>query len=137
MTPEQITLVRASLDRASADATTLVAHFYQRLFELDPDAHLLFSTDPQVLQAKFFTELDAIVSALPSFADFYERAKDLGRRHQGYGVRPAHYAHACEALLAALATTLGDSFTADERDAWRMAYNLVAEVMMASAATSI
>src|SRR5207247_408110 len=66
MTPKQITLVRVSLHRASANATTLVGHFYQHLFELDPDARSLFSTDPQVLQAKFFMELDAIVTALPS-----------------------------------------------------------------------
>ena len=136
MTPEQITMVRESLDRAAGDARQLVARFYQRLFELDPDVRPLFATEPAVLEAKFFAELHAIVDALPSFDDFVGRTQELGRRHAGYGVRVNHYAEARDALLWALGATLGDSFTPEVHDAWRMAYNLVAEVMMASGAPS-
>ena|SRR5437870_4431947 len=132
MTPEQIALVQQSLEEATSQADDFVARFYQRLFELDPATRTLFSTDFAVLREKFFTELDAIVGALGSFGDFMERAQSLGRRHHDFGVTAKHYAEAREALLWALSITLASRFTSEVRDAWQMAYNLVAEVMMAN-----
>jgi hemoglobin-like flavoprotein len=40
------------------------------------------------------------------------------------------------ALLAALAVVLGERFDAPTRDAWTVAYNLVAETMMEGAASA-
>jgi hypothetical protein len=41
-----------------------------------------------------------------------------------------------DALLAALAVVLGDSFDAPTREAWDIAYNLVAETMLEGAAAA-
>ena len=60
-------------------------------------------------------------------------AAALGRRHAGYGAVPPHYASVAEALLHALATTLGPAFTPEVRAAWAEAYTLVAAVMRRAA----
>ena len=57
----------------------------------------------------------------------------LGIRHRGYGVRAAHYRLMGGALLAALADAMGDGWTPDAEEAWTLAYNLIAETMMAGA----
>ena len=57
----------------------------------------------------------------------------LGARHRAYGVRAAHYRLMGGALLAALADRSGDGWTPELAEAWSLAYNLIAETMMAGA----
>ena len=57
-------------------------------------------------------------------------------RHVTYGVQAADYQTVGDALLAALAAVLGDSFDASTREAWTLAYNLVAETMLEGAAAA-
>lgn len=133
MTPEQIDLVRdtyASLD----DARAMAADFYRRLFAIDPSARDLFSQDPDVMAEKFAAELRAIVQAIVSYDAFATRLKVLAARHHAAAVRARHYRPVGDALLAALAARLGPRWTPDVDAAWRRAYNLVAEIMIAATA---
>ena len=133
MTPEQIELVRssyASLD----DASAMASDFYRRLFAIDPSARQLFSQDPAVMAEKFAAELSAIVQAITSFVVFSARLRHLAVRHHAAGVRPRHYALVGDALLQALAAQLGSGWTREVESAWRRAYNLVAEIMIAASA---
>jgi hemoglobin-like flavoprotein len=135
MTPEQVALVQRSftdlVERQQSDA--MATRFYERLFFLDPDIESLFSTDPAIQRAKFVDELEAIVWAISNLGTLLERTHQLGANHVAYGVATRHYRTVGEALLTALADTLGDAFTPELADAWRVAYNLVAETMMQGA----
>ncbi len=133
MTPEQLELVRgsyASLD----DARALASDFYRRLFTIDPSARRLFSQDPEVMAEKFAAELGAIVQAITSFDVFAARLRHLAVRHYAAGVRPRHYGSVADALMQALAAQLGSGWTPAVEHAWRRAYNLVAEIMIAESA---
>ena len=55
--------------------------------------------------------------------------QDLGRRHAGYGVQPAHYDTVATALLWTLGQGLGDAFTPPVKAAWTEAYTILATVM--------
>ena len=55
-------------------------------------------------------------------------------RHVGYGVQTHHYRAVGEALIGALAAHLDAEWDDALEAAWRRAYNLVAEVMMAVSA---
>ena len=55
-------------------------------------------------------------------------------RHAGYGARASHYRTAGPLLLDTLAVALGTRWTAETEEAWRLAYNLTFEAMMAGAA---
>ena len=59
--------------------------------------------------------------------------RQLGARHGGYGVMPAHYDAVGAALLKTLAQGLGDAFDAPTRDAWIAMYTIVATTMIAAA----
>jgi hemoglobin-like flavoprotein len=134
MTPEQLDLVRSSYAKVGADAPTMAMDFYRLLFALDPSAQALFTDGPEVMSVKFAAELEAIVNAMASFDTFATRVRDLAARHVGYGVQTRHYQAVGEALLGALAARLGPDWDDALELAWRHAYNLVAEVMMAAAA---
>jgi hemoglobin-like flavoprotein len=123
MTPEQIALVQSSFDRLG-------------LFRQHPDLRALFTTDMAEQEVKFAEKLALIVKAMPRLAELVSHTQTLGARHVGYGVRAVDYRSVGDALLAALAAVLGDAFDAATSEAWTLAYNLVAETMLDSAAAA-
>lgn len=134
MTPEQLRMVQTSYARLGDDATSMALEFYRRLFEADPTARDLFSVGPDAMAPKFAAELQAIVELVSSFDDLSPRVRDLAVRHVAYGVEPRHYHAVGDALIGALAEHLGEDWDPVVEAAWRRAYNLVAEMMMAVAA---
>jgi hemoglobin-like flavoprotein len=73
---------------------------------------------------------------MPRLGGLLTHTRALGARHVGYGVRAADYQTAGDALFAALAAVLGDGFDAQTREAWMLAYNVVAETMLEGAAAA-
>jgi len=136
VTPEQITLVQASFARLGPDLPTLATRFYQELFGRNPALSTLFTTDLAVQEVRFAEKLAEIVRSMPRLGELLGHTRTLGARHAGYGVRAADYRTVGDALLAALAAVLGDSFDAPTREAWDIAYNLVAETMLEGAAAA-
>ena len=134
MTPEQVELVRSSYASLGGGSSAMAREFYRRLFALDPTIEDMFTYGPDIMADKFSGELAAIVEAIVSFDAFSARLGDLATRHVGYGVQVRHYRLVGEALMGALADALGPQWDEAHETAWRLAYNLVAEVMMAAAA---
>ena len=136
MTPEQISLVQSSFDRLGPQLPTLATRFYQELFARNPALRPLFTTDMAEQKVRFSRKLTEFVWAMPRLAELLTHTRALGARHVGYGVRVADYRTVGDALLAALAAVLGDSFDTPTREAWILAYNLVAETMLEGAAAA-
>jgi methyl-accepting chemotaxis protein len=136
MTPEQITLVQSSFDRLGPQLPALATRFYQELFARNPALRPLFTTDMAEQKVRFSRKLTEIVWAMPRLAELLTHTRALGARHVGYGVRVADYRTVGDSLLAALAAVLGDSFDTPTREAWILAYNLVAETMLEGAAAA-
>ncbi len=136
MTPEQITLVQSSFERLGPRLPAMATRFYQELFGRDPALRDLFTTDLAQQEVKFAEKLTEIVRAMPRLDELLTHTRALGARHLGYGIRAADYQTVSAALLAALAAILGDSFDAPTRQAWNLAYNLVAETMLEGAAAA-
>ena len=136
MTPAQITLGQSSFQRLGPHLPAVAARFYQDLFARDPALRPLFTTPLAQQEVKFAEKLTEIVRAMPRLDELLTHTRALGARHAGYGVRAADYQPLGDALLAALAAVLGDSFDAPTREAWTLAYNLVAETMLEGAAAA-
>jgi nitric oxide dioxygenase len=137
MTPEQIVAVERTLVAAEPALDAIVADFYRRLFAADPALEKMFTTDPAEQRAKFAAELEEIMLVIRQHDRFLRRARALGARHAAYGVRAAHYRAVGAALLGALAAGLDQAWTGEVEEAWRLAYNLTAEAMMAGAADAV
>ena len=136
MTPEQITLVQSSFERLGPGLPTMATRFYQELFGRDSALRPLFTTDLAQQEVKFAEKLAEIVRAMPRLDELLTHTRALGARHAGYGIRAADYQTVGAALLAALSAVLGDSFDVPTREAWTLAYNLVAETMLEGAAAA-
>jgi hemoglobin-like flavoprotein len=136
MTPEQISLVQSSFGRLGPQLPAMATRFYQELFRRDPALRSLFATDLTEQEARFAVKLTEIVRAIPRLDVLLGHTRALGARHAGYGVRAADYQTVGHALLDALAAVLGDAFDGLTRQAWELAYNLMAETMLEGAASA-
>jgi hemoglobin-like flavoprotein len=136
MTPEQITAVQASYRRLGPRLPDMAARFYTELFRRDPALRPLFTTDLAEQEVRFARKLTELVQAIPRLDQLLAHTQALGARHVGYGVRAADYQTVGAALLDALAAVLGDDFDPETRQAWAVAYNLMAETMLDGAASA-
>jgi len=135
MNPESIALVQASWKKVVPIAEQAAAMFYAKLFELDPSLKALFKSDLKAQGRKLTSMLNTAVVNLANLGSILPAVEDLGRRHVGYGVEPAHYETVGTALIATLEKGLGAEFTPDVRAAWIEAYTALATVMQTAAAS--
>lgn len=127
MTPDQIRLV-SQIVASVSDTDAFAVGFYQRLFAAAPETEAMFP-DLDSQRVKLRDELATLLALLDDLQTLEVRARDLGERHRGYGVRAAHYQVARQAMADTLADVLGADFGPDERAAWNRASNLVSELM--------
>ena len=130
MTPEREALVRATWRRFEPHAADHFSYFYDKLFELDPEAKAMFARANMDLQRHRLMEmLGQLIAEIGSPEAFVTNLVILGRRHAGYGVRDSDYDAAGIALLWTLEKALGDEFTPEARSAWTEAYHQIASIM--------
>ena len=134
MTPEEITLVQESWKKVLPIAEQAAALFYGRLFELDGSLRPLFKGDLKSQGRKLTSMINTAVVNLGKLDGIVPAVEDLGRRHVGYGVKPAHYGTVADALLWTLVEGLGSESTPATKAAWTRAYTTLAGVMQRAAA---
>jgi hemoglobin-like flavoprotein len=133
ITPEQADLVRRSFDAIWSVRRKVAELFYQRLFELAPDARLLFPDDMERQRLKLMDMIAAIVGALDERELFQSIITHSGRQHAQFGVSRSHFAAFGEALIWCLEQQFGPAFTPQLREAWTTLYDAVRDEMIRAA----
>lgn len=136
LTDQQITAVKESWAKVAPIAPTAATLFYDRLFSVAPGVRPLFPEDMTEQKRKLMEMLTTVVGGLDRIETIAGEIEELGRRHTGYGVQPAHYDAVGECLLWTLAQGLGEQFTPEVRHAWTMAYGVLARTMIEGAAAT-
>jgi hemoglobin-like flavoprotein len=133
MTDDQKKAVQTSFAKVEPIAEAAAAMFYTRLFELDPSLRPLFKGDMAEQGRKLMAMLSVAVRGLDRLDELVPAVKQMGARHETYGVTDAHYGTVAEALLWTLDRGLGADFTPEVRDAWVAVYTVLAATMQAGA----
>lgn len=133
LTAKEASLIRRSFEKATISPVETSARFYQRLFALDPSVRGLFHGDMREQGKKLISTLTLIVDSIDQLERLLPMVRELGVRHANYRVEERHYATVGEALIWALAQTVGRPFTAATRAAWQKAYDILAETMIEAA----
>lgn len=129
LTDEEIDLVRVTFWELARRPQVPVM-FYDRLFEIAPRVRPMFPNDLSEQGTKLMSMLGAVVAQLHDHATLLPIVHDLGRRHAGYGARPADYDDVGAALLWTFARNLDGRFTPEAEAAWRRAYAALAAAML-------
>ena len=135
VSPAQKKLVQSTFAKVEAIAEVAAELFYNKLFELDPALKPLFKGNMKAQGKMLMATLKLAVKGLDDLDKLVPVVQELGRRHKGYGVEPAHYATVAEALLWTLEQGLEEAFTPEVKQAWTNVYTVLAEAMIAAAAT--
>ncbi len=130
---QDIDLVQQSFAKVAPIAEAAAEMFYNRLFELDPTVRQLFKGDMKAQGKRLMDMIAAAVAGLDDLESLVPVVQELGVRHKGYGVVPAHYDTVGEALLWTLGQGLGEDFTPDVSTAWTNVYTVLADTMTAAA----
>lgn len=137
MNPSTPALVQASFAQVQALGPQVAALFYARLFEIDPELRRLFKSDLGDQGQRLLAMLGQAVALLSHPERLLPVLRQLGARHQGYGVEARHYATVGQALLDTLEAGLGAAFTPALRAAWTEVYGVVAQTMQAGATEAV
>lgn len=127
MTPDQLRTVEDVIAEATA-RPEFSERFYANLFAVAPETRAMFD-DVEAMQAKLRDELGSMVTMLNDLDALEGRARELGERHRGYGVRAVHYRVARQVMQQTLAEVLGEDFGPAEAEAWDRATMLITELM--------
>ena len=130
ITHEDCLLVQGSFAELEPVADDIAAAFYARLFELNSNLVPLFKTDMKLQREKFIEKLAVAVTSLEDLDSIAPLVQRLGRGHAGYGIEPAHYATAREALFLALGDHFGAAFNSELRRAWGAAFDTISRAMI-------
>ena len=134
MNSKQIELVQSSFAQVLPIADAAAALFYARLFELDPALRPMFRGNLEEQGKKLMDMIRTVVGNLRALDRIIPGVRALGSRHANYGVKDEHYETVGAALLWTLEQGLGEAFTNDVRDAWAVAYTILANTMKDAAA---
>src|SRR5215510_9099215 len=130
MKAEQLKLVLASLEVIQPIADQIAKSFYQHLFEIAPQTKKLFTGDMERQGTMLMTSLSLAVNGLSDMESTLPSVQALGARHYSYGVKPEYYQHAVESFLWSLESHLGDQFTPELKESWRLAFKALADAML-------
>lgn len=135
MTPDQVTMVQESFKKVVPIAGVAADLFYDRLFEIAPEARSLFPDNLAGQKKKLIAMLATAVNNLHQVETIVPAVEDLGRRHVAYGVTSGMYEPVGAALLWTLEQGLGEGFTPSLKAAWTETYVTLAGVMQKAAAS--
>jgi hemoglobin-like flavoprotein len=132
MTSDDIQRVQQSWQRVLPVKDAMAELFYQRLFGMDPTIRELFEEDMEQQHAKLVQMITAVVRGLDRLDVLLPVVRELGIRHNSYGVRDEHYGAVGAALLWTLEQALQDDFTPEVKSAWIKAYGVLSQTMRES-----
>lgn len=136
LTQHQIELIRSTFSRAVHDEDGFANRFYENLFQIAPEARPLFPRDLTQQRSKISHMLAFVVRRLHVPSELVKPIENLGIRHVAYGTLPEHYPIVGQAILTTFEQILGEDWTPDAREAWAMAYQFMADTMIAAADTA-
>jgi nitric oxide dioxygenase len=130
ISPELVALVQESFQLLLPVADAAGVMLYERIFALAPATRVLFAGDIRPHAARLMAAVGAAVDGLDDFQAVAPFLVRLGARHMRYGVCPQHFEVAGSALLWTLRQNLGESFTPQVRDAWVVAWDVIAAALL-------
>lgn len=130
MDDQVVSDVQSSWKAVEGIAPQAAALFYQNLFEADPALKPLFKGNMEEQGKKLMQMIGAAVGKLRELDVLVPILQGLAKRHNGYGVKEAHYATVGAALLKTLEQGLGQAFTPQVKASWATVYGVMSSVMI-------
>jgi nitric oxide dioxygenase len=128
-----VALVKSTIPLLSQAGTAVTAHFYNRMFQHNPELKDIFNMSNQQSGKQHFALFNALaayathIDNLPVLAAAVER---INHKHASLNIKPHHYDIVGKHLIETLKEVAPNEFTPEIEHAWREAYALLADVFI-------
>ncbi|OWY40635.1 nitric oxide dioxygenase [Xenophilus sp. AP218F] len=126
-------LVRSTAPVLQQHGETLTRHFYQRMFQHNPELKAVFNQGHQAAGQ----QQQALAMAVAAYAQHIDDPSPLlpvlervAHKHASLGIRAEHYAIVGKHLLASIREVLGDAASDALLEAWAAAYGQLADILI-------
>ena len=139
LSPENLSVVRATAPVVAAHADQITAHFYPRMFAAHPELLRVFNQGNQATGEQSKALAGSVVAYAVQLIDpeappFDHVMRRIAYKHVSLGIRPEQYTIVGEHLLASVGEVLGDAVTPAVAAAWSEVYWLFAVQLVAQEA---
>jgi len=130
MTPEQLSVICDSLDKACSMAPDFGERFYRRLSSDYPETKIIFNAISMEAQhTRFISMLGIILARMKEDRPVTLLLHDLGKQHDMRGVKDEHFEDFGVTLMTVLDDLLGNEFDRYMHDAWVAVYGEITKIM--------
>lgn len=133
MNNNQKALIKATIPILQSSGEILTDYFYKRMFEYNPELKSVFNMGNQA-NGK---QKHALAGAVLAYAEHIDNPsvlinvlKGIGNKHVSLNIKAEDYAIVGGHLIASIQEVLGDVATPELVEAWTVAYNELAEIMI-------
>jgi ferredoxin-NADP reductase/hemoglobin-like flavoprotein len=129
-----IALLRESWALVAEKSDTVTSQFYGMLFARYPKIRALFPPMMDVQRDRLLSALTYVLLHVDDLETLAAYLGHLGKDHRKFDVQPEHYPAVGRCLVASMRANAGGAWKPAYDEAWLAAYDLIASVMMQTAA---
>lgn len=133
MNSNQKELIKATIPILRASGEDLTTYFYARMFREHPELRNIFNMGNQANGR----QKSALANAVLAYAENIENPevligvlKGIGTKHRSLNIQPEQYKIVGTQLIASIAEVVGEAATPEILEAWTVAYNQLAKIMI-------
>ena len=133
LTQQHIDTVKSTIPLLESAGTAITKHFYQRMFEHNPELKDIFNMSHQ----KTGGQPVALFNAIAAYAKHIETPEVLmgaveriAQKHTSFNIQPPQYSIIGHHLIETLRELAGDAFTPAVEEAWGEAYGVLANIFI-------
>lgn len=133
ITIAQKELIKATVPILREHGVALTTHFYNRMFTHNPELKNLFNMGNQGNGKQQLSLALAVLAYAEHIEDpsvLVNAVTKIGHKHMSLDIRPEHYSIVGKHLLASIGEVLGEGATPELIEAWAVAYQQLADLMI-------
>ncbi|WMJ75489.1 NO-inducible flavohemoprotein [Cytophagaceae bacterium ABcell3] len=133
ITKQQKELIKATVPILKEHGVALTSHFYKRMFSHNPELKNVFNMGNQQSGKQQMSLAMAVLAYAENIEDpsvLINAVTKIGHKHKSLDIRPEHYAIVGNHLLSSIKEVLGDGASAELLEAWGVAYNQLADILI-------
>ncbi|WP_082684252.1 NO-inducible flavohemoprotein [Lentibacillus amyloliquefaciens] len=130
---EKLEIVKATAPVLKKNSIEIGKHFYELLFTKVPELRNIFNQTNQkrgLQQEALVYSVYAAGENIDSMENINQLVERIAEKHVSLGVKPEQYPIVGEVLIEAVQDVLGDAATDDVIEAWRAAYDYIANLFI-------
>ncbi|KAL6872102.1 flavohemoglobin [Trichoderma novae-zelandiae] len=133
LTADQIAIIKSTVPIIRDYGTIVTTTFYANMLAAHPELKNYFSLRNQQTGAQQAALADSVLAAathIDNLAVIAGAVERIAQKHASLFIQPEHYPIVGKYLIGAFEQILGDAFTPDIKEAWVVAYGLLADIFV-------